>query len=97
MKEPDSLSRLLSSWRHEPAARPDFAAEVWTRVEARGQAGPEKAFFRWALPLAAGIAVLAGAGTGLRESRQDHADRMAAAYVRGVDPLQMTGHHHPSP
>ncbi len=67
---------------------------MWSRIEAGRTDANVFSFYRWALPLAACLAVVLGVGTALRESRQQHTDRMAAAYVRTVDPLQMTAHRH---
>ena len=100
------LSRVLKSWPHEPAPAPRFNAEVWARIEAARTApwsaaaiiarafGIPARHFRWALPLGASIALalaaLAGAGAGLLQTAHARTDRMAAAYVRTIDPLQMT-------
>ena len=94
MSNHDPLSSLLKSWRHEPPAEPRFNAGVWSRIEAGRRESGAASFYRWALPLAACLAMVLGAGTALKESRRQHTDRMAAAYVRTVDPLQMTAHHH---
>jgi len=98
MKTPDSLSTLLKTWRHAPPPAPDFSSSVWTRIRASEQAPPSASApvlrFPVPLPLAAGFALLlaglAGAGAGLVVNREHAADRMAAAYVRSIDPLQMT-------
>ena len=94
MSNHDPLSDLLKTWRHEPPAEPRFNDGVWGRIETSHQESGAASFYRWALPLAACLAVVLGAGTALRESRLQHTDRMAAAYVRNVDPLQMTAHQH---
>lgn len=94
MSNHDPLSDLLKTWRHEPPAEPRFNAGVWARIEAGRKESTSVSFYRWALPLAACLAVILGATSGLLESRQKHADRMAASYVRTVDPLQMTAHQH---
>ena len=94
MSNPDPLSNLLKSWRHEPSAEARFNAGVWARIAAGRKDSNIVSFYRWALPLAASLALLLGAGSAVREIRQQHVDRMAAAYVRTVDPLQMTGHQH---
>jgi len=86
----DPLSDLLKSWRHQPSAEPRFNAGVWTRIEAGRKESNVLSFYRWALPLAASLALLLGVGSAVLEVRQRHADRMAAAYVRTVDPLQMS-------
>jgi hypothetical protein len=90
----DPLSNLLKTWRHKPSAEPRFSAGVWARIEARRQDSGAAFFYRWALPLAASLAVILGVGSGLQEARQKHTEQMAAAYVRTVDAVQMTAHHH---
>ena len=100
-----SLSEALRTWRHEPPPAPRFNAEVWARIEAAREApwsaaaflasrlGIPALQFRWALPLAASLAlafaVAVGAGAGAIQGHQARDDRMAAAYVRTIDPLQM--------
>ena len=90
MSNHDPLSNLLKSWRHEPPAEPRFSAGVWMRIEAGRKESNVVAFYRWALPLVASLALLLGVGSAMLEVRHKHADRMAAAYVRTVDPLQMS-------
>ena len=105
------LSRTLKTWRHEPPAAPRFNAEVWTRIEAARDApwavaafvssylGISARHFRWALPLGASLmlalAAIAGVGIGSLQTSRAVNDRMAAAYVRTIDPLQMTADHPP--
>jgi len=107
-RDPD-LSHVLKSWRHEPPAAPRFNAEVWARIEAArdapwtaaavlaGRLGLPARYFRWALPLAATLAltfaVIAGAGAGVLHTRLAENDRMATAYIQTIDPLQMAGVH----
>jgi hypothetical protein len=103
-RDPD-LSRVLKSWPHEPAPAPRFNAEVWARIEAaraapwsaaaiiaRGLGIPAQ-HFRWALPLGASLvlamAAMLGVGAGVLQTSHARNDRMAAAYVRTIDPLQM--------
>ena len=105
------LSRTLREWRHTPPAAPRFNAEVWARIEAaraapwaaaaiiaRGLGIPAQ-HFRWALPVGASLvlalAAAAGVGAGSLHTALTENDRMAAAYVRTIDPLQMTAAHHP--
>jgi hypothetical protein len=99
------LSRTLKTWRHEPPAAPRFNAEVWTRIDAAREApwafaafigsrlGIPARHFRWALPLGASLmltlAAVAGVGVGSLQASHSVNDRMAAAYVRTIDPLQM--------
>jgi hypothetical protein len=106
-----SLSRVLQSWRHDPQAAPRFNAGVWARIEAARTApwssaaiiarwcGVPAQHFRWALPLGASLVLLlaatVGAGAGYLQTVRGRNDRMAAAYVQAIDPVQMTaGHHH---
>ena len=86
----DPLSDLLKSWRHQPSGEPRFNTGVWTRIEAGRKESNVVSFYRWALPLAASLALLLGVSAAMVQTRQKQADRMAAAYVRTVDPLQMT-------
>lgn len=107
----DPLDTTLRSWRHEPAPAPGFQDEVWGRIRA-AETAPSEALakegnllhFPQALPLAACIAIVlsvaAGTGGALVVNRSQSADRMAAAYVRTIDPVQLTandhaGHVHP--
>jgi hypothetical protein len=106
-----NLSRVLRSWEHEPRPAPRFNAEVWARIEAAREApwaaaaviarglGIPAQYFRWALPLGASIvlalAATLGAGAGYLQTARTQADRMAAAYVQAIDPLQMTAPHQP--
>ena len=43
------------------------------------------------------LAAFLGAGAGYLQSTRTRADRMAAAYVRTIDPLQMAGSSDPKP
>jgi hypothetical protein len=106
-----NLSRVLKSWEHEPRPAPRFNAEVWVRIEAAREApwagaaiiarslGIPAQHFRWALPLGASVvltlAVTLGAGVGYLQTSLTRTDRMAAAYVQTIDPLQMTAPHQP--
>lgn len=94
----DSLSSTLQAWRHEPSPAPGFNDAVWSRIRAsRASSATEPARvlrFPSALPLAAGLAIIlslaAGAGGAFALNRTVTTERMAAAYVRTVDPVQMT-------
>jgi hypothetical protein len=109
-RDPD-LSRVLQNWRHAPRPAPRFNAEVWARIEAvravpwtaaaflADKLGIPARHFRWALPLGASLvlalAAAAGVGAGTLHTARTENDRMAAAYVQTIDPLQMTaGHRH---
>lgn len=105
MKDPrDPLSATLQTWRHEPAAAPDFNKDVWARIHSAESVRPAATVFHFpsALPLAACLAILfslaAGTGGAFALNRTLTTDRMAAAYVRTIDPVQMTAtqtHSHP--
>jgi hypothetical protein len=106
-----NLSKVLRSWEVDVPASPRFNAEVWAKIEATREAplsvaaflgkrlGIPVRFFRWALPLTAclTLVVAAAAGVSIGALRTNHSlnDRMAAAYVRTIDPLQMTVDRHP--
>ena len=92
MTQPDSLRTLLRRWRHEPAPAPEFAAGVWARLDAARRDDRVVVAFRWALPLAASLALVLGIGAARVEIRRAHAERMADTYVRTVDPVQMVAH-----
>lgn len=105
MSDPE-LSRVLQDWRHEPPPAPDFNAGVWARIEAARDApwsaaaalaarlGIPAHSFRWVLPLAASLALTlaasVGAGLGYVQGHHTYNDRMAAAYVKTIDPMQMS-------
>ncbi|MDD2764345.1 MAG: hypothetical protein PHE83_10265 [Opitutaceae bacterium] len=107
-RDPD-LSRVLKSWPHQPPPAPRFKAEVWARIEAAreapwaaaafiaGKLGVPARHFRWALPLGASLlltfAAVAGIGAGTLRTTLTENDRMAAAYVQTIDPLQMAAGH----
>lgn len=89
MNQPDSLNSLLRRWRHDPAPAPQFASGVWARIESARRDERVVVAFRWALPLAASLALIAGIGFAQLQTRREHAERMADTYVRNVDPLLM--------
>lgn len=100
MKDHDPLSPLLGSWKHTPAPAPDFTAGVWSRIRTAEATAPASIIrfpFAMPLPLAASLAVtlsiLAGTLGALAVNQAQTTDRMAAAYVRSIDPIQMTGGH----
>ncbi|MET0263020.1 MAG: hypothetical protein ABW223_08995 [Rariglobus sp.] len=95
----DPLSATLKTWRHEPASAPDFDRAVWDRIhhtQAAETHAPFAALLRFpgAFPLAASLAVLlaiaAGTSTAFALNRSQSSERMAAAYARSIDPIQMT-------
>lgn len=90
MSHHDPLSDLLKSWRHEPPEAPRFNAGVWARLAAARPESNLVSFYRWALPLAASVALILGVGSAVLEAHHKHDQQMAAAYARTVDPLQMT-------
>jgi hypothetical protein len=92
MTPPDPLHSLLRRWQHEPAPAPDFAAGVWARLDAARRDERVVVAFRWALPIAASLALFLGVGAGRAQARRAHAEKMADTYVRTVDPVQQAGH-----
>jgi len=106
MNDHDPLSPLLRGWEHKPAPAPDFRDQVWARIRAPETVTPANVLrFPSALPLAASLAILAsiaaGTGTAFALNRTLATERMAVAYVRSIDPVQMTAggdhasHNHP--
>lgn len=99
----DPLSSTLQSWHHEPAPAPDFNTGVWSRIRSAETtaAAPVSALARIlhfpsssAFPVAASLAIIvslaAGTGGAFALNRTVTTERMAAAYVRTIDPIQMT-------
>lgn len=96
---PDNLSALLR--RGDPAAGEplhdpaDFAGSVRARIRVTEAAPVRRVSIlaRLPFPLAAALALIASLGAGsslaLARERAARADTFAAAYVRGIDPLQM--------
>lgn len=101
----DPLSSALRAWRHNPVPAPDFQERVWTRIRSADTARTASVFhFPQALPLAASLAILAsvaaGTGTAFALNRTLSTERMAVAYVRTIDPVQLTAadaHSHLQP
>ncbi|HEY0943815.1 MAG TPA: hypothetical protein VGD81_01060 [Opitutaceae bacterium] len=96
MNDRDELSRLLRTWQHDPAPSPDFRSGVWRRVgAAQTPSGAGARILRFplpfALPIAAGFAVILGVSMGLAGSRVEATERMAGAYARSIDPILMMG------
>jgi hypothetical protein len=96
-RSPDSLSRLLASWRVNAPRDPRFRTAVRERLLARA-ANPS--WIGYARRHAAGVgtalvlAVVAGAMTGHERARARVAAdsaRLAAAYVEGLDARAMSG------
>jgi hypothetical protein len=102
----DPLDSTLRTWRHEPAPAPGFDNQVWARIRSSETAASSNILhFPSALPLAASLAILlsvaAGTGTAFALNRTLSTERMALAYVRSIDPVQMSAtdahasHNHP--
>ncbi len=101
------LSELLEVWKVDPPEDPGFARAVRARLERETPA--THGFWRevvtgWMLTRSAlGYTVLAFALVGslaaVRQTRASDAgriERLAAEYVRSIDPVAMTAdHHHP--
>ncbi|WP_415910061.1 hypothetical protein [Oleiharenicola sp. Vm1] len=92
MTPPDQLRPLLRRWQHEPAPAPEFARGVWARIHAARQDERVVVAFRWALPIAASLALFLGASAARMQAQRAHAEQMADFYVRTVDPVQMADH-----
>lgn len=99
------ISRLLGTWRHVPPSAPRFNAEVWARIDAvrdvswaiasqvtRALGLPGRCV-RWVIPVGAALlvafAAFVGAGAGYLQTSLTRTERMADAYVKTIDPLQM--------
>lgn len=93
----DPLSALLHRWRHEPRPAVDFAAGVWARIDAARRDQHVVIAFRWALPLAASLAIFLGITAARLEARQQHTERMVDSYIRTIDPVQMADEHGSKP
>jgi len=92
MTPPDPLRSLLQSWQHEPSPAPGFASDVWARLNAARRDERVVVAFRWALPLAASLALFLGISAARVQAQRAHAEQMADFYVRTVDPVQMADH-----
>ena len=98
MNSPDPLPSLLASWSHEPVPDSHFNEAVWARIHAGEQARPRApiSWFPSTLPMAASVALLlsiaGGTGWAHALNTAQSADRMASAYVRSIDPIQMATH-----
>ena len=102
MNPPDPLSPLLRSWSHQPAPAPDFNDGVWARLKNAPAAHhadvlpfEPSVWSRWTLSLAAAAAIMlsavVGTGAALAYENKAQNQRMATAYARSIDPLQMSG------
>lgn len=92
MTPSDSLRALLHRWQHDPSPAPDFVAGVWARIEAARHDERVVVAFRWALPIAASLALFLGVGAARIQAERAHAAQMADFYVRTVDPVQRVDH-----
>jgi len=107
MNDQDPLALLLKKWRLQPGEVPDFNRSVWARLQAKpatedsslpGRLLPfPLASTRWAMSVAASLLVLlslaAGSGAAFAYESINRDERMASAYARTIDPLQMTSSH----
>jgi hypothetical protein len=89
MTSRDPLTETLQSWRHHPTEDTQFQAAVWTRIHAEPMRRTSPIFYRWALPIAASLALVAGIGFAVQQTRLQHREQMAIAYIQTIDPLQM--------
>ena len=92
MTPSDQFRALLQRWHHEPAPAPDFAAGVWARIDAARKDERVVVAFRWALPIAASLALFLGVSAARVQAERDHIAQMADFYVRTVDPVQRIDH-----
>jgi hypothetical protein len=102
-RHPDSdLGNLLQSWKVETRDDPAFSVKVWERIgdSTEGELpGLMQPVFGWFLRPAGMIAVVttfmfAGAALGQLSFSRGHdaaIKRLAAEYVRSIDPVLMTG------
>jgi len=94
-KTPDTLSATLSSWRVAPSRNPQFRHEVWARIGAEADSLPWSVFARRHLAMVGGalaLALVVGAISGHEQARSrvaSESDRLAAAYVQGLDARTM--------
>jgi len=121
MNERESLSSLLKTWRIPPAESSDFSDAVWSRIHFAEKQKPERSpgafailarafripaeHFSWALPVAAGLVVMASIAAGTTAAHvydsQRRTELMAPAHARSIDPLLMANasshatHRHP--
>jgi len=99
------LSDLLQTWQIEPDADSDLAAKVWRRIDSRSRRG---GLLGWLdqcsriltrpLVAATGLAACVALGFVVAEirfeaDRNDVLARVAAEYVRSIDPVVITGLH----
>ncbi len=95
MNDPDPLDNLLQEWHPQPSAQPEFSSKVHGRL-ANDEASKGATILRFpaALPLAASLAIVAGTVAGISVNDNRNEQRMADAYARSIDPVQMVNHSH---
>jgi hypothetical protein len=91
------LSRLLQSWQPPtPAAAGDFENQVWARIQSASSTTQSTGLFglpatlRAAACWAAALAAFGGSAAAYAYDSLTRDERMAAAHVRTLDPLQIT-------
>lgn len=104
------LHNLLNTWKVDDRADPNLSVKVWDRIEnGRGADLPSwiEPLVGWVLrPVGSIVTVsafvlLGGVLAEMRSStiREASAERLAAEYVRSIDPIMMagndSGHGHP--
>jgi hypothetical protein len=104
------LHNLLHTWKVDDRADPNLSVKVWDRIEkGRGADLPSwiKPLVGWVLRPVGSIVIVSAfvlLGAALAEMhssniRETSAERLAAEYVRSIDPIMMagidSGHGHP--
>ncbi len=91
------LSRLLQSWQvPTPSSSGDFERQVWTRIHRAPSTTQRTGVFglpstlRAAACWAAVLAAFGGSAAAYAYDSLTRDERMAAAHVRTLDPLQIT-------
>lgn len=119
MKDREPVSELLQTWRVPPIEHSDFSDNVWSRIHSAEREKPARRFdaaaiiarvfhipaeqFRWALPVAASLVVIASIAAGTTAAHvydsQRRTELMASVHARSIDPLLMAhasaAHRHP--
>jgi hypothetical protein len=94
----DPLDTLLSEWKVEVTAPPDFQRHVWHRIAADQEALPwtSRLLAWWMMPrrlaFSAAAAIALGSLFGLLEAHSHH-KQAREAYFTAINPLDSHHHH----
>jgi hypothetical protein len=99
----EDLTKLLRTWRVESHDDPTLSVKVWNRIgDSPGEAVPGRLgnLIGWVLRPVGMVTIvsafiLMGAALGevsFSRGRDAAVERLAAQYVRSIDPILMTGH-----